>query len=29
MQFTKFTIVLQFSDMMDKNLIGLNYTTVL
>lgn len=29
MQFTEFTIVLQFSDVMDNNLIGWNYTIVL
>lgn len=29
MQFTKFTIVLLFSDMIDNNLIGWNYTIVL
>lgn len=29
MQFTKFTTVFQFSDMMGNNLIGWNYTIVL
>lgn len=29
MQFTKFTIVLLFSAMMDSNLIDWNYTTVM